>query len=421
MTLSPRAVSYLIVAGGALVAAVALQDAPLAALGIPPLLALAIGIGLDGAAAEADVTAELSLDRSVVNTGATVVLSASVTSSRRVQRFRLSLRHGPGVRFKTAPSWLASLSPGQPVEFRSEITAERPGEVILGPLVLLLSGPSGILNRQVVLSGLVDLQVRPHEDSLVSLPRSMRVRVPAGDRLARVVGEGIELAEVRAERPGERARRLNWRATARRGAPHVTLRHPEQSTDVVLFADTFEDPAVPRVIEVAAAAAAGYISRRDRVGLVCFGGVLDWVEPAAGPRQLERIRARLSATRPFFSYAWKTIEHLPPRALPPRGALVIAITPLRDERSVSAIAQLRARGHEVVVVELVDAERRKQADDSPVTEAALLLTRMEREDLRHRLWLHGIAIAPLSPGQPLEPVFASLEAVRRRIRPGVRR
>ncbi|MHB1987425.1 MAG: DUF58 domain-containing protein [Acidimicrobiales bacterium] len=421
LLLAPRALGYVVVAAGTLIAAVALQDAPLAGLGIPALVAVVFGLALDAAATESELTAEIRLDHQVVNVGSSVIVTILISSSRPVARCRAALvAERARVKLDKAPFWLFRLGRHVPVELRVTACFERPGQARIGPLDLFVSGAAGLFHRKVTLGQVVVVQVRPHEDSLASLPRSMRVRAPAGDRLARSLGEGIELAEVRPERAGERARRINWRATARYGTPHVTLRHPEQSTDVVLFADTFDDPATPRVLEAAAAAASGYLKRRDRVGLICFGGVIDWVEAGSGSRQLDRIRARLAATRPFFSYAWKTIERIPPRALP-AGALVVAVTPLRDERATSAIAELRARGHEVIVVEVAEPARKPATGDPPSLEAAILLDAMEREDLRHRLWVRGIAVAPLFPGQPLEAVFASLSEVRRRMRPGARR
>jgi uncharacterized protein (DUF58 family) len=307
------------------------------------------------------------------------------------------------------------LTSSAPVELMLELTVATPGELSIGPVVASVSGRIGLL-RGIVEHKAIRLSVRPKEERLRSLPRTSRVRVPSGDRLARLRGEGIELAEVRPQLPGEQARRINWRATARRGVPHVTLRHPEQSTDVVLFTDTFPSPELARVLDATATCAAAYLARRDRVGLVCFGGVLDWVEAGSGRHQLERIRDRLAGTSPFFSYAWKTIERIPPRAMP-NGALVVAVSDLRDERFTSAIGAVRARGHDVVVVETGRRRCPVEPGEPARTEVAVLLEAMEHEDLRHRLFLRGIPVATVFPGEPLEPALHALTEVTRRSRP----
>jgi uncharacterized protein (DUF58 family) len=435
-SLDRRALVYLVVSGAALSGALVAHDAPLAGLGLPFLLVLLASLVFDTTASEATVDAELVCDDEVVKLGEETTVKLRLSADRSVRRCRVELRRdlegidrpdseettslAGAVFVECLPRWLCSLRPGTPTVLELTLCSLEPGEVGLGPIELELSGPIGLYRRSVRLPVRLRIAVRPREESLLSLPRSARVRVAAGDRLARRRGEGIELAEVRPQLRGERALRINWRVTARRQSPHVTLRHPEQSTDVVLFADTFDPLFVTRVIEASSAAAAAYLSRRDRVGLVCFGGVLDWVEAGAGPRQLERIRLRLAAARPYFSYAWKTIERIPPRAVP-AGALVIAISPLRDERAVAAIAALRARGHDVAVLELEAAPSPVTQVLSPIGATARLLSEMEREDLRQGLWEMGIAVATLEPGVSLAEAMAGLAEVMRRARPLLRR
>ena len=64
-----------------------------------------------------------------------------------------------------------------------------------------------------------------------------------------------------------------------------------------------------------------------------------------------------------LSFAWKGIDILPPRTLPPK-ALVLALTPLLDARSARRSLDLRARGFDLVVIEVspvpfVDAGHRR--------------------------------------------------------------
>ncbi len=430
-SLAPRALGYAVAGAVPLIAAVATGDAPLAALGLPFLLVLLGALALDVPASEATISAELSGEPETVETGAPLQVRIALAASRPVARCRVELLrqldgYGPGelarreiaeqiasVRLDRPPRWLCRLGPREPTELFFEVVLTRPGELTLGPLSLLVSGPFGLYRRRLQLETKLRVAARPAEERLRALPRSSRVRVAVGDRLARHTGEGIELAEVRPERPGDRTLPVNWRATARRGVTHVTVRHPEQSTDVVLFADTFDPAVLPRVLEVAAPLAAAYLSRRDRVGLVSFGGVIDWVEASAGSRQLERIRLRLAATSPFFSYAWKSIDRIPPRALP-SGALVVAISPLGDERMISALAAIRARGHDVVVVEMA---KPRMAPRTELEQAGRLLDEMEREELRRGLFALGIAVAPLEPARPVEAVVAELARAARRLRP----
>ena len=75
-------------------------------------------------------------------------------------------------------------------------------------------------------------------------------------------------------------RRINWRITARRSQLYVTEAHPERNTDVVLFLDSFSDlrltgtSSLDLAVRGAASIAEHYLARRDRVGLIGFGGTL---------------------------------------------------------------------------------------------------------------------------------------------------
>ena len=79
--------------------------------------------------------------------------------------------------------------------------------------------------------------------------------------------------------------------------------------------------------------------------------MLRWLAPGSGLAQLYRIVDALLDTEITLSYAWKAIDVVPARTLPPQ-ALVIALTPLLDDRTVRALLDLRARGFDLAVVEI---------------------------------------------------------------------
>ena len=92
-----------------------------------------------------------------------------------------------------------------------------------------------------------------------------------------------------------------------------------------------------------------YLREKDRVGLVSFGGVLNWLTASSGPVQLYRIVDSLLDAEILLSYAWKDIDVIPTRTLPPR-ALVLALTPAarragRGRAARPARPRLRPRGH----------------------------------------------------------------------------
>ena len=122
-----------------------------------------------------------------------------------------------------------------------------------------------------------------------------------------------------------------------------------------------------------------------------FGGVLRWLRPGLGPSQRFRLIETLLETGVAPTYIWRDVDLIPARILPPK-ALVIALTPLVDPRFVRTLQNLRARGFDLVVVEIDPVERRRGGEErarasrvSPVaarSRGAPVATRTSRH--RHR-------------------------------------
>jgi uncharacterized protein (DUF58 family) len=93
---------------------------------------------------------------------------------------------------------------------------------------------------------------------------------------------------------------------------------------VVVFMDTFtelrigDDGTLEMAVRAASTLARHYLGRRDRVGLVGFGGTLRWLHPLMGLTHGYQVVEALLDTRVVESYAWKGIEVIPPRMLPPK-------------------------------------------------------------------------------------------------------
>ncbi len=177
--------------------------------------------------------------------------------------------------------------------------------------------------------------------------------------------------------------RVNWRATARRGELWVNDRHPERNTDVVLFLDAFTEARARRessTLDLALRAAASLARAVHRHARPRRARQLRRLAPLAQARRPARRSstgsARRCSTREILlSYAWRDIAVVPARVLPPQ-ALVIALTPLLDERMLGALFDLRARGHDLMVIEaspepyVEPGGRRKDQPRVPALEAA---------------------------------------------------
>jgi uncharacterized protein (DUF58 family) len=256
------------------------------------------------------------------------------------------------------------------------------------------------------------LSVYPTVEPLRSVPRPLRTQSSFGNYVAPRLGAGIE--------PGDRIRQDNWRASLRLGQLYVTQYHQERNADVVLLLDSSSDIGARPIstldlsVRAAAALAAAYIARKDRVGLIEYGGYLRWIKPATGRRHARAIFEALVPADFFFTYVAKDLDIVPPRVLP-RRALVIAISPLLDPRFEKALFDLSARGFDLVVLAISPVEpTRRAVGPSELDELASRLWALERQGKLVKLRGRGLEILEWAPEVPLEAVFARFARYRPR-------
>jgi uncharacterized protein (DUF58 family) len=304
-----------------------------------------------------------------------------------------------------------ALSPFETRELNLKLRAERWGAHRVPGLLVRSWGPLRLLaTEQLHTAQGARVRVYPRPERLAELIAPAHTRPLPGARVARARGDGLEPAEVRPFVFGDRARAVNWRATARLGTLHVNQRHPERSADVVLLLDSFEQvgATLDQGVRACLALAEGFLAARDRVGVIGFGGVLRWLEPSLGERARYRIADALIQTEVVFSYVWRTAAVIPPRLLP-AGALVVGVSPLLDDRAIAALGDLRARGYDVAVFEC-SPEPFVRSDD-PLAQRLWLA---QREMLRERLRGLGVAVASWRQGDQLAGAVGEVIQFRRR-------
>jgi uncharacterized protein (DUF58 family) len=414
---------YLLLAAAGMLGGLLSARPGLVALAAPFAAYLAIGLRTGLAQSPVELTVEPKRSFGRVREGAMTEIELRVTAGADVTWAEFTLRPGRGLRAASGPRSRAvqvgaRLHAGRPRVIRFPVRAERWGAPRAGVLQVRLRDRMGVIVLESEPYELPRLGVMPKVETLRELIEPARLRATVGSRVARGRGEGIEFAEVRAFHPGDPVRRINWRVSARRGSLHVSDRHPELSADVVLLLDTFSDvgdeteSTLALAVRAATALAAGYLERRDRVGMIGFGGVLSGIGPGLGTAQLERIVGTLLASEVEHSYASRTVATVPPRLLPPR-ALIVALTPLLDGRTVGALFDLRARGFDLAILEL-SPERFLPAVREAEQALALRLWRMRHDALRDRLRALGVTITPYDGEQPLRlPVLTAARTRRR--------
>jgi len=387
-TLQPRLAVYLATGAVALLAGAALKRPALVATGAPFVLFV-----LGGLLAERRPTL-----------GATI----EVTPARVVEGDRVTVTVDAGPYDATLLLPPALGGPARLDAPTRELTPAHWGGYAIGPVRVTNDAAWGLVTYTADVGVPAALRVYPRPETLPR-PLTPRDTRPAPGAIAsRALGEGLEYDGLRPLAPGEPARRVNWRATARTGRLYTTQRTLERAADVVLFLDTFAalGGTLEQAVRAADALAARHLARGDRVGVVSFGGFVQWLRPEGGRRARARIVETLIESEVVFSYALKDVSILPRRALPAH-ALVIGVTPLLDDRGVRALLDLRGRGFDVAALVLppfAALHLEPRADR---------LWRLRHDALRRRLEHAGIATAIWDPDAPLAAPVSELERCRR--------
>ncbi|HET7182278.1 MAG TPA: DUF58 domain-containing protein [Candidatus Limnocylindrales bacterium] len=382
-----------------------------------PLLVAALAGLLLGK--EPEVEVDLSLSRDRVLEGESVDLDVRLGAARSVPWLELALALPPAVATaEPAAVRGLTLEPDSGVRLSIPILAQRWGAHRVGPAVLRMRDELGFFAFERALDPGPILRVFPRSEEVRRAIPIGQTNASFGNQVSRASGDGIEFATARAYRPGDSVRRVNWRLSNRKSELHVNEMHPERSTDVVVLLDTFTDVVTPAGSSSLAAAIRGahgiadhFLRRRDRVGLITFGATTRWLVPGMGLRQSYRLVDALLDAQAAVSFAWKGVDLIPPGSLPPR-ALVVALSPLVDERAVGALFDLRRRRFDVAIIE-VDPEGFAELPTDPLASQALRLWRLQRAMRRDEFRSIGVAVARWAAPEPLEAALEEVRAFRR--------
>jgi uncharacterized protein (DUF58 family) len=415
---SPRVAAYASLAAVGLLAALALRRPELVAVAAPFALALVLGLRLPR---EPRLGISLSLERERALERDELVVELDVSTDVPVERLELLLVVPEGLEVASGANPVAlRLGPDEDRTVAFTLRCVRWGNYVLGDVRVRARDRFGLVTWESRVDRTVRLRVYPHPEALRRLVPPVATQPFTGNEVARQKGEGLEFADLRPFAPGDRVRSINWRASARRNELIVNERHPERNTDVILFLDSFAEArrgdrsTLDLAVGAASTIATRYLERRDRVGVVSFGGILRWLVPGTGLAQRYRIVDSLLETAIVFNYAWKDVSVIPARTLPPQ-ALVIALTPLLDERSVSALLDLRARGYDLVVVE-VSPVPFADVGRSELDRLAHRLWLLQRQELRARYESLGVAVATWGDDVSLEAALEGVRSFRRHAR-----
>jgi uncharacterized protein (DUF58 family) len=294
----------------------------------------------------------------------------------------------PGELTEGSNHLLLALRKGEVKSLTYRVRFRVKGRYPLGPVVLRSRDPLGIYMKEKRVDLVDTLVVAPRIEDLRRIsvsPRRTRPRL--GQVPGRVAGLGMDFWSIRAYQSGDDQRSINWKASARFDSLLTNEKEAERSGDVTLVLDAREEANVGHLlnntveygVKAAVSLAARLLQDRNRVGLVIQRDVLDWVYPAFGRKQLYRIIDALVSVRPGGRWPFHQIAWVLKRYFPPRSLLLI-ISPLVDRAARESVADLRARGFDIILLSpsFLEVEKMTLGDDRYV-EMAYRVLKMRRD------------------------------------------
>ncbi|HSO94465.1 MAG TPA: DUF58 domain-containing protein [Acidimicrobiia bacterium] len=252
-------------------------------VGADPLAALALGSGLVIAFGFVWVSTRrvaLTLDRSVYPSRPTVgeegrvVLRGQTTQASSWLNVTESVDSGRrAARFAVVP-----LAAGTPVEAGYRIPTAHRGRYVVGPTLVTVTDPCGLVRRTWPVGDTAEIIIRPRVHDLVAPlrggggepdERAAGARVP----VVEAFGEFLALREYES---GDDPRRVHWPSSARRGELLVRVDEAAAPGRAVILLDTrstvHDGPSFERAIEMAASVASTLHRSRQPIEVVTTSG-----------------------------------------------------------------------------------------------------------------------------------------------------
>jgi uncharacterized protein (DUF58 family) len=291
------------------------------------------------------------------------------------------------------------------------------GEHRLAPVVLRVRGPIGLAQRTLEY---------PLDDSISIVPSITGVRRyrllalqhrlrEAGIRTIRRRGDGTSFANLREYVEGDDPRRMDWKASARRGRLITREYAIEQGQTIVIAIDAgrmmtqlaghtsrFEHALASATVLADVATRSG-----DHVALIVFNDeVRAFVPPARGAFALRRIRDAMvplfaTMAEPDYAGAFRTLA-----ARHRKRSLIVLFTDVIDPRASRALIAHTVRSttrHLPLVVALQNdqlvqaAIPRADEGDALFASAAAEELLLEREEALARMRRAGVSVLDVSP------------------------
>ncbi len=195
----------------------------------------------------------------------------------------------------------------------------------------------------------------------------------------RMFEDPMRFAGLRDYQPGDSLRRIDWKATARRGELQSRVYEPSSTHHIIvaLNVDTLEHSwygYIPELLEssivVAASVARWAYDNRQAVGVLANGGLPESdrpisISPGRAPDQLSRLLEALGGIGPMTVEPLADLLERESHRLP-LGSTLAVVTSLVTEPLAAVLRRLHEEGQQVSVLSMVDEDWSDSLGDVPV-------------------------------------------------------
>jgi uncharacterized protein (DUF58 family) len=342
---------------------------------------------------------------------------------------RLELRDSPPAEFGAEladRTYLFGLRPGERQEATYDLKPPARGDYRFGDISLRVHGRLGMVNRLQQIPARAALKVYPNLNEAVRfslMARKGRLQ-QVGIRQARLQGAGREFESLRDYMPDDEMRRIDWKATARRGKLVARQYEVERSQTILLALDVGRtmraeiDGVAKLDYALNAALLLAYVASltEDRVGLLIFSDrVHTYLPPKRGRAQVHAIleaiyNVQATLTEPDYRSAFAFLQ-----SRWRRRSLLVCFTDLWDpdssRQTISELISQQPR-HLTVAVTLMDPRVQRMAeqpvDTAPhIYEKAVAMQVLEdRQRANGALTQHGVLVVD-SPADKLSAALVN--------------
>ncbi len=321
-----------------------------------------------------------------------------------------------------------SLKAGESRNLVYEVCGNYFGDYSIGPATLFSQDAAGMVGYTRRLSSKSRLIVYPKTAGKLSGftigPQTTRPR--PGEIPARRIGAGMDYFSTRQLLPGEPAKRINWKASARIADEDKLLSNEftsQQVAETLIILDCQnnigvkdrENSLMAYSVRATMSVAERLLRDKNRVGLLVIGSTSERVVPAYGRRQYDKIAmtlCRLSLGR--MPYLEANISYTI-RYFYPRASQIVLISPLMERENLDIAFDLaRCSGtFDLMILSPnhldfpLDGTPRKKLVKSREGRLALRLAEAQRRSVISKLEAARAIVLDWHASEPLEQVVAA--------------